>query len=71
MKLSLEQNSRLDTSPTLIFSGKTAEQLMKLRERDKTKELGGPFFRSKPHNYLERLKDYISNKNANIVGTNT
>ena len=40
---------------------------MNLRERDKSKELGAPFFRYKPHNYLEKLKDAIRNKNSNAL----
>ena len=68
VRLAAEQNSNLDTSPTQVAcENKSPEQLMKLRERVKSKELGAPFFRHKAHNYLEKLKDHIRNKNASTA----
>ena len=71
MDLASERNARLDTSPTKACNFKTAEQMMNLRERDKSKDLGQPFFRYKPHNYLEKFKDLIRNRNATMLATTT
>ena len=48
------------------MNGKTPEQLMNLRERNPENELAGAF-RFKAKNYLEKLNDSISTKNATFL----
>lgn len=58
----------LDSSPTAVINGKTPDQLMNLRERNPDKELAGNF-RFKAKNYLEKLNDSISAKNATFLSS--
>ena len=49
-----------ETKPTLLFTGKTQEQLMNLRPRDQDKELGPPSFRYGAKTGIERVYDTLS-----------
>lgn len=46
----------MDTSPSRLHNGNTYEQIMNLRKKDTSKELG-PEMRYKANQYVEKLKE--------------
>lgn len=48
-----------DTKPTMLYLGKTQEQLMNLRPRDAEKELGPASFRTAARTDIERVLDNL------------
>lgn len=40
---------------------------MRLRQRDKSKELGGPSFKFRPNNFFEKVNERLLYKNPNNI----
>ena len=59
IRLAQAAGSRLDSTPTMLHAGTTLEKIMNLRPRETDKELGAPYMRYKPNNYLEKVTDGI------------
>eukprot|EP00350_Pseudokeronopsis_sp_OXSARD2_P008552 CAMPEP_0170562414 /NCGR_PEP_ID=MMETSP0211-20121228/60363_1 /TAXON_ID=311385 /ORGANISM="Pseudokeronopsis sp., Strain OXSARD2" /LENGTH=128 /DNA_ID=CAMNT_0010879249 /DNA_START=112 /DNA_END=498 /DNA_ORIENTATION=- len=66
-----EKNKFLDGSPTQIHIGQTREQIMKLRPRDKDKEIGPPSFRYQAQSSVDRVFESLMNKTTgNLAKSN-
>ena len=59
----LNKNSVMDSSPTALHTGHTPHSILKLRERDKTKDIG-PEFHFRPNMYFEKFTDKLVLRNA-------
>jgi hypothetical protein len=58
----MKKNEIMDTSPSNIHNGQTYETILKLRPRDKSKELNQDM-RFTAKNYAEKLNDKITRRN--------
>lgn len=64
IRIAQAAGSRLDSSPTAMHEGTTLEKIMNLRPRQPDQEIGAPYFRYRPNNYLEKVTDALRYKNA-------
>ena len=62
-----KRNEILESSPTAIYTGKTYEDIMNLRPRDKDKEVGPPSLRFQAKSGLDRVQDVIIQRNNGII----
>jgi len=60
----------MDCSPTAMHQGNTPHSILKLRLRDKSKEIG-PDFHFRPNMYLEKFTDKLVLKNAPFCSIKT
>ncbi|CDW79091.1 UNKNOWN [Stylonychia lemnae] len=61
------KNSYYETNPSLLFTGKTQEQLMNLRPREHDKELGPASFRYGTKTSIERIYDTLQKRNNSLI----
>lgn len=64
---SVIRNSIFESNPTMIYNGKSKEQLMNLRPREQEKEIGPSSFKYANKTSLERVYDTLSNRNSFLL----